>query len=28
MIDSPLIAPIVFHLGPVPVTLPVVTTWG
>src|SRR3954467_15401146 len=28
MIDSPLIAPIVFQLGPVPVTLPVVTTWG
>jgi F-type H+-transporting ATPase subunit a len=28
MIESPLIAPVVFHLGPVPVTLPVVTTWG
>src|SRR3954467_7100276 len=28
MTESPLIAPIIFHLGPVPVTLPVVTTWG
>ncbi|HYH37872.1 MAG TPA: F0F1 ATP synthase subunit A [Azospirillum sp.] len=28
MTGSPLTAPIVFALGPVPVTLPVVTTWG
>ncbi|HEY0837283.1 MAG TPA: F0F1 ATP synthase subunit A [Azospirillum sp.] len=28
MTDSPLTAPVVFALGPVPVTLPVVTTWG
>ena len=28
MTDSPLTAPIVFVLGPVPVTLPVVTSWG
>lgn len=28
MNDSPLSLTIVFHLGPVPVTLPVVITWG
>lgn len=28
MTESPLTAPVVFALGPVPVTLPVVTTWG
>jgi F-type H+-transporting ATPase subunit a len=28
MIESPLIAPVVFQVGVVPVTLPVVTTWG
>lgn len=28
MTDGPLTAPVVFALGPVPVTLPVVTTWG
>lgn len=28
MNHSPLVAPVVFHLGPVPVTEPVVTTWG
>lgn len=28
MTDSPLTAPVVFTLGPVPVTLPVVTSWG
>lgn len=28
MTGSPLTAPVVFTLGPVPVTLPVVTTWG
>ncbi|MGQ9371588.1 F0F1 ATP synthase subunit A [Azospirillum sp. ST 5-10] len=28
MTGSPLLTPVLFHLGPVPVTLPVVTTWG
>ena len=28
MIDSPLTAKVVFRLGPVPITAPVVTTWG
>jgi F-type H+-transporting ATPase subunit a len=28
MIESPLIAPVLFQVGVVPVTLPVVTTWG
>lgn len=28
MNESPLVAPILFHLGPVPVSEPVVTTWG
>jgi F-type H+-transporting ATPase subunit a len=28
MIESPLAAPIVFALGPVTITLPVLTTWG
>ncbi|HME27771.1 MAG TPA: F0F1 ATP synthase subunit A [Acetobacteraceae bacterium] len=28
MTDSPLVASVVFTLGPVPVTAPVVTTWG
>jgi F-type H+-transporting ATPase subunit a len=28
MINSPLSAKVVFHLGPVPITEPVVTTWG
>lgn len=28
MIESPLTAPIVFALGPVTITLPVLTTWG
>jgi len=28
MIDSPLVTPVVFAIGPVPVTLPVVTSWG
>ena len=28
MTESPLVAPVVFHLGPVPITQPVVTTWG
>jgi F-type H+-transporting ATPase subunit a len=28
MIESPLIAPVVFQIGSMPVTLPVVTTWG
>ncbi|CAO3454843.1 F0F1 ATP synthase subunit A [Azospirillum largimobile] len=28
MTDSPLTTPVVFLLGPVPVTLPVVVTWG
>jgi F-type H+-transporting ATPase subunit a len=28
MISSPLTAKVAFHLGPVPVTEPVVTTWG
>jgi F-type H+-transporting ATPase subunit a len=26
--QSPLVAPVLFHLGPVPITQPVVTTWG
>jgi F-type H+-transporting ATPase subunit a len=26
--ESPLVAPVLFHLGPVPITEPVVTTWG
>jgi F-type H+-transporting ATPase subunit a len=26
--ESPLVAPVLFHLGPVPITRPVVTTWG
>jgi F-type H+-transporting ATPase subunit a len=25
--ESPLIAPVLFHFGPVPITQPVVTTW-
>lgn len=28
MISSPLTAKVAFHLGPVPITEPVVTTWG
>jgi F-type H+-transporting ATPase subunit a len=28
VIDSPLTAKVVFRLGPVPITAPVVTTWG
>jgi F-type H+-transporting ATPase subunit a len=28
MIESPLATHVLFHLGPVPVTAPVVTTWG
>jgi len=28
MSDSPLVAAVVFHLGPVPITAPVVTTWA
>lgn len=28
MIESPLTAPVVFALGPVTITLPVLTTWG
>jgi len=28
MAESPLVAAVVFHLGPVPITEPVVTTWG
>lgn len=28
MTESPLTTPVVFLLGPVPVTLPVVATWG
>ena len=28
MTESPLVAPVLFHLGPVPITEPVVTTWG
>ena len=28
MIDSPLIWPTFFYLGPIPITEPVVTTWG
>lgn len=28
MIASPLIAQVVFHVGPVPITAPVATTWG
>ena len=28
MISSPLALPIIFHLGPVPITGPVVTTWA
>jgi F-type H+-transporting ATPase subunit a len=28
MVESPLIAPVLFQVGVVPVTLPVVTTWG
>ncbi|HTZ78816.1 MAG TPA: F0F1 ATP synthase subunit A [Stellaceae bacterium] len=28
MAESPLVATVVFHVGPVPVTEPVVTTWG
>lgn len=28
MAESPLVATVVFHLGPVPITQPVVTTWG
>ena len=27
MTESPLVAPVLFHLGPVPITGPVVTTW-
>ena len=27
MAESPLIAPVLFHLGPAPITEPVVTTW-
>jgi F-type H+-transporting ATPase subunit a len=26
--ESPLVAPVLFHLGPVPISEPVVTTWG
>jgi F-type H+-transporting ATPase subunit a len=26
--ESPLVAPVLFHLGSVPITQPVVTTWG
>ena len=28
MTESPLVAPVLFHLGPVPISEPVVTTWG
>jgi len=28
MNENPLIADVLFHIGPVPITLPVVTTWG
>jgi len=28
MSESPLIAPVLFHLGPLPIAQPVVTTWG
>ncbi|MGO9998687.1 MAG: F0F1 ATP synthase subunit A [Acetobacteraceae bacterium] len=28
MIESPLSMPVVFHLGPVPITQPVLVTWG
>lgn len=28
MTASPLATPVLFHLGPVPIALPVVTTWG
>lgn len=28
MTDSPFVSPILFHIGPVPVTEPVVVTWG
>ncbi|MFC7333116.1 F0F1 ATP synthase subunit A [Rhodocista pekingensis] len=28
MTESPLLTPVLFSVGPVPVTLPVVTTWG
>ena len=28
MTESPLVAPVLFHLGPIPITEPVVTTWG
>ena len=28
MIESPLSMPVVFHLGPVPITAPVLVTWA
>ena len=28
MIKSPLSMPVIFHLGPVPITGPVLVTWG
>ena len=28
MAESPLVAPVLFHLGPVPISEPVATTWG
>jgi F-type H+-transporting ATPase subunit a len=27
MVESPLVAPVLFHLGPIPIAEPVVTTW-